>query len=398
MDEATAGNVRLIYKLFLEGKGYTSIAKYLNEQGIMSPLMYLKSLGYQQNVKTNGVWTKTTVKSILTNQAYIGSAVHGKVVIEKYNNIPLHATDPSEWVIVENTHEPLVDKETFEKAQERVKEISDAYFAKEFTKHPPNEKNLLKLIWNKTKKRVGSNNTSTYVPKDEWIVIENCHEPIITQKLFDTAHANSKKYIRPKRGKRNYNPFYYCGVCGRALVPSKRVKGDILLCSSSRIEENSPCKSNRVEIAKVENTIMKIVNMYATAYLDEKGIKKAGKSKEVSPEEKIATLEKKVKSLSSKKMMLYSDYKDDKLTREEYVKRSKAMVEQIDELHQEIEQLKTEIPPEDNSSSKFETQLESIINMESFDREKIQKVIKKVIINGEDNIEIIWNTDDPFFK
>lgn len=257
---------------------------------------------------------------------------------------------------------------------------------------------LGKLIWNKTKKRVGSNNTSTYVPKDEWIVIENCHEPIITQKLFDMAHANSKKYIRPKRGKRNYNPFYYCGVCGRALAPSKRVKGDILLCSSSRIEKNSPCKSNRVEIAKVEDAIMKIVNMYATAYLDEKGIKKAGKSKEVSPEEKIVTLEKKVKSLSSKKMMLYSDYKDDKLTREEYVKRSKAMVEQIDELHQEIEQLKTEIPPEDNSSSKFETQLESIINMESFDREKIQKVIKKVIINGEDNIEIVWNTDDPFFK
>lgn len=256
-----------------------------------------------------------------------------------------------------------------------------------------------KSVWSSvTVRRILENEISTYVPKDEWIVIENCHEPIITQKLFDTAHANSKKYIRPKRGKRNYNPFYYCGVCGRALVPSKRVKGDILLCSSSRIEENSPCKSNRVEIAKVEDTIMKIVNMYATAYLDEKGIKKAGKSKEVSPEEKIATLEKKVKSLSSKKMMLYSDYKDDKLTREEYVKRSKAMVEQIDELHQEIEQLKTEIPPEDNSSSKFETQLESIINMESFDREKIQKVIKKVIINGEDNIEIVWNTDDPFFK
>ena len=135
------------------------------------------------------------------------------------------------------------------------------------------------------------------MPKDEWIVIENCHEPIITQKLFDMAHANSKKYIRPKRGKRNYNPFYYCGVCGRALAPSKRVKGDILLCLSSRIEKNSPCKSNRVEIARVEGTIMKIVNMYATAYLDEKGIKKAGKSKEVSPKEKIATLEKKVKSL-----------------------------------------------------------------------------------------------------
>ena len=83
-----------------------------------------------------------------------------------------------------------------------------------------------------------------------------------------------------------------------------------------------------------------------------------------------------MKSLGSKKMMLYSDYKDDKLTREEYVKRSKVMVEQIDELHQEIEQLKTEILPEDNSSSKFETQLESIINMESFPslRQKYDKI------------------------
>ena len=71
---------------------------------------------------------------------------------------------------------------------------------------------------------------------------------------------------------------------------------------------------------------------------------------------------------------------------------------QIDELHQKIEQLKSELPTEDNSAGKFETQLENIINMESFDREKIQKVIKKVIINGEDNIEIVWNTDDLFFK
>lgn len=59
-----------------------------------------------------------------------------------------------------------------------------------------------------------------------------------------------------------------------------------------------------------------------------------------------------------------NDYKDDKLTREEYVKRSKAMVEQIDELHQEIEQLKIEILTKDNAAGKFDTQLENIINME----------------------------------
>ena len=44
---------------------------------------------------------------------------------------------------------------------------------------------------------------------------------------------------------------------------------------------------------QVEDAIMKTVNMYATVYLDEKGIKRAGKSKEVSSEEKLAVLEKK---------------------------------------------------------------------------------------------------------
>ena len=55
----------------------------------------------------------------------------------------------------------------------------------------------------------------------------------------------------------------------------------------------------------------------------------------------------------------------------ELTAQGKAMVEQIDELHQEIEQLKTELPTEDNSAGEFDTQLENIINMESFDREKI---------------------------
>ncbi len=99
-----------------------------------APYGYLKSKTEKNRIVVDEA-TAGNVR-LMTNQAYIGSAVHGKVVIEKYNNIPLHATDPSEWVVVENTHEPLIDKKTFEKAQERVKEISDAYFAKRVYKTP----------------------------------------------------------------------------------------------------------------------------------------------------------------------------------------------------------------------------------------------------------------------
>jgi hypothetical protein len=97
-------------------------------------------------------------------------------------------------------------------------------------------------------------------------------------------------------------------------------------------------------------------------------------------------------------MALYSDYKDEKISREQYVELSRKMVDQIEDMNQKIEKLKSEMQVEDTVSNKFTQQLESVIHMESFNLELIQKVIKKVVINGEDNIEIVWNTDDPFFK
>ena len=273
VDEATAGNVRLIYKLFLDGKGYTPIAKYLNEQGIMSPLMYLKSLGYQQNVKTNGVWTKTTVKSILTNQAYIGSAVHGKVVIEKYNNIPLHATDPSEWVIVENTHEPLVDKETFEKAQERVKEISDAYFAKEFTKHPPNEKNLLK----------GK------------IVCGDCG------KGMRLSPRTTKSYV------------YFCGTFSDGINPA---------CSRHKIDQE---EVNKAVFAQISNHMRCCID--ALRVIRELNARSSGLKKYDVYEKAITRQRRELEKVNRKFSELYGDYSEHLINESEYLKFMRSKIE-----------------------------------------------------------------------
>ena len=285
VDEATAENVRLIYKLFLEGKGYTPIAKYLNEQGIMSPLMYLKSLGYQQNVKTNGVWTKTTVKSILTNQAYIGSAVHGKVVIEKYNNIPLHATDPSEWVIVENTHEPLVDKETFEKAQERVEEISDAYFAKEFTKHPPNEKNLLK----------GK------------IVCGDCG------KGMRLSPRTTKSYV------------YFCGTFSDGVNPA---------CSRHRIDQEDV---NKAVFAQISNHMRCCID--ALSVIRELNARSSGLKKYDVYEKAITRQRRELEKVNRKFSELYGDYSDHLINESEYLALKQQYLLKSEALKKEIDNL-----------------------------------------------------------
>ena len=285
VDEATAGNVRLIYKLFLDGKGYTPIAKYLNEQGIMSPLMYLKSLGYQQNVKTNGVWTKTTVKSILTNQAYIGSAVHGKVVIEKYNNIPLHATDPSEWVIVKNTYEPLVDKEPFEKAQERVKEISDAYFAKEFTKHPPNEKNLLK----------GK------------IVCGDCG------KGMRLSPRTTKSYV------------YFCGTFSDGINPA---------CSRHKINQEDV---NNAVFAQISNHMRCCID--ALRVIRELNARSSGLKKYDVYEKAITRQRRELEKVNRKFSELYGDYSEHLINESEYLTLKQQYLLKSEALKKEIDNL-----------------------------------------------------------
>ena len=285
VDEATAGNVRLIYKLFLDGKGYTPIAKYLNEQGIMSPLMYLKSLGYQQNVRTNGVWTKTTVKSILTNQAYIGSAVHGKVVIEKYNNIPLHATDPSEWVIVKNTYEPLVDKEPFEKAQERVKKISDAYFAKEFTKHPPNEKNLLK----------GK------------IVCGDCG------KGMRLSPRTKKSYV------------YFCGTFSDGINPA---------CSRHKIDQEDV---NKAVFAQISNHMRCCID--ALKVIRELNARSSGLKKYDVYEKAITRQRRELEKVNRKFSELYGDYSEHLINESEYLTLKQQYLLKSEALKKEIDNL-----------------------------------------------------------
>lgn len=285
VDEATAGNVRLIYKLFLDGKGYTPIAKYLNEQGIMSPLMYLKSLGYQQNVRTNGVWTKTTVKSILTNQAYIGSAVHGKVVIEKYNNIPLHATDPSEWVVVENTHEPLIGKKTFEKVQERVKEISDAYFAKEFTKHPPNEMNLLK----------GK------------IVCGDCG------KGMRLSPRTTKSYV------------YFCGTFSDGINPA---------CSRHKIDQE---EVNKAVFAQISNHMRCCID--ALKVIRELNARSSALKKYDVYEKAITRQRRELEKVNRKFSELYGDYSEHLINESEYLTLKQQYLLKSEALKKEIDNL-----------------------------------------------------------
>lgn len=120
-DEETAPIVRRIFERSASGKSCIAIAQELTDSGAITPLKY--RVLYRDNFSDSGAaratdcWNYTTVKRIIKNQVYLGNTILGKsrkASLKSKKKIPVPKED---WVITEGTHEPLVDRETFEKAQ-----------------------------------------------------------------------------------------------------------------------------------------------------------------------------------------------------------------------------------------------------------------------------------------
>ena len=120
IDENTAPSVRQIFLWKAEGMGNNLIARKLNEAGIVSPAVYL----YQSGIKkkkptgTGAVWQGQIIKLITANITYTGNLAQGKSKKSLHDGIPTTLIPQSEWIVVPDTHEPIIDMQTFQKVQE----------------------------------------------------------------------------------------------------------------------------------------------------------------------------------------------------------------------------------------------------------------------------------------
>ena len=121
IDEEAAKVVQDIFAWFLAGMSKCGIAKRLNELGIPNPTKYkaLKGLKYESphSKENDGFWNPTTVYRLLQNPVYLGTMVQGRSKVISYKVHKQVAVDEKDWYVVENTHPAIIDKETFEQAQ-----------------------------------------------------------------------------------------------------------------------------------------------------------------------------------------------------------------------------------------------------------------------------------------
>ncbi len=122
IDDEAAEIVRLIFNRYLEGEGSSKITKYLNESGVPNPTKYKQNCGesYVNSSATDdlGLWNRTTIKRILKNEMYTGSMVQGVSKKVSYKSKKMMSVPKSDWIVVKNTHEPIIDIQTFQLVQE----------------------------------------------------------------------------------------------------------------------------------------------------------------------------------------------------------------------------------------------------------------------------------------
>lgn len=126
IDPVAAENVRLIFDLYAQGNGYRAIVIELNSRGIPSPTLYKQMCGskfYNANVQgshSEGLWTHSTIFTMIRNETYTGTLVQGKSHNVSYKNHKKKRVNESEWIRVPDTHEAIIDPLTWQKVQERL--------------------------------------------------------------------------------------------------------------------------------------------------------------------------------------------------------------------------------------------------------------------------------------
>ena len=291
IDEVAADVVRKIFDWHVNlGLGKIAICHRLNELGILNPTGH-KKLDLGQNYKNYGIqddtytWTPSTIRNILKNEVYIGNTVQGKRRTKSYKVHKVETVPKEEWVVVPNTHEPIIDKETFEKAQELSKrDIKVSQKTKELS---------------------------------VWAGFLKCN---------DCGRAMNKKSSTNKSGK----------------------KYEYYICSTYRKKSNKLCTKHTIKQEDLEKAVLKAINLHIDLLIDaEKMVKQINdnsfqKIKNENIENMIIAKQNEISKISNFKRTLYEDWKNEDITRDEYLEYKQKYENDIERLKQNIEVLQTE--------------------------------------------------------
>jgi len=212
-----------------------------------------------------------------------------------------------------------------------------------------------KSITGKTVKSKFDVNKTRFIPKSEWLVVPNAHEPIITQETFDKVQAILGPYNQRKIKRVNTNIFsgkLRCGHCRHAMRRYRGLKPKYI-CGSS-MELGKKCLTDTIYEADVAEAVLAALKAeIALAYAAKKQADKRNKlllGEREKLSEKIKRLSADVLRMKNSRESLFEEYTDGKITKEQFALKNSENSDKITEAEAEIIRLSDEINRQERTS------------------------------------------------
>lgn len=121
VDRAVSDNVRQIFEMYKSGKTKKEICNFLNDSNIITPLKYKEqTTNYRNPNKRFYIWTNSMIGKILRDRIYTGDLVQHKYTKINYKVKKTVSVAPEQYIIIEDNHEPIIDKQTFYTVQKML--------------------------------------------------------------------------------------------------------------------------------------------------------------------------------------------------------------------------------------------------------------------------------------
>ena len=352
IDEEAAENVRYIFKLYLDGNSLYNISFKLKELGIIPPLAYKKQKGMKvgsslYHTDGNLCWNYQTLRRMLQNEMYIGNMVQAVCQNISYKVRKTIRNPKEKYIVKEGTHEPIIDKETFYKVQERFKHD----------------------VWQPKGSTAGIYSVETGSIYVGYI------------KCGDCGRAMQRNgYIEGK------NNFYYF-ICGSYLQWKQ--------CSRHALRINV---LNKVVLSTIQKQVDLAIDM--NAYING--------HQEENNNFTITHLQREIKSYETEKTNiaklqndLYLDLKNDIISQDQYFHFRNMYTEKISAIEARLQSLEAELNKTIVDSTESETVLGIFMkykNITKLSRDVIVELIDCIYVYENDEIKIRFKYQDIFEK
>jgi site-specific DNA recombinase len=124
VDHEAAEVVKNIFSMCLNGMTVRAIVNHLNDHGVKCPSFYKQNQGLKYkcpNGQTQPMWSTITISNMLKNPVYVGGMAQGRNRVKSYKIHKIEAIPEKDWIVVQNTNEPILDREAFEKVKQLLK-------------------------------------------------------------------------------------------------------------------------------------------------------------------------------------------------------------------------------------------------------------------------------------